>query len=152
MFPKHFSLTLPQKKPWRLITVPSGCNRRLTSMLHSKRCGMDFFSCHPPKRLHRLDLIAQVLQMAVNTRQPPRCQGSHTFPLDLFRACACWTSGNQLDTYQEAVRRTAPLFHWEDICSRGGQRPPEQQVGQARILTGKNLATYAKQEPPPTCI
>ena len=40
MFLHHFSLTFHQKNPWQLLTLPSGCRRRLTSMLHSKRCGM----------------------------------------------------------------------------------------------------------------
>ena len=41
MFLCHFTLTFPQKNPWRLLTLLSGCRQRLTSMLHSKRCHMD---------------------------------------------------------------------------------------------------------------
>ena len=41
MFLRHFGLTFPQKNPWWILTLPSGCRRRLTSMLHSKRCQVD---------------------------------------------------------------------------------------------------------------
>ena len=42
MFLRHFALTFPQKNPWRLLTLPSACKRRLTSTLHSKCCHMAF--------------------------------------------------------------------------------------------------------------
>ena len=42
IFLLHFSCTFPQRKPWWLLTLPPGCKRRLTSMLHSKRCPMDY--------------------------------------------------------------------------------------------------------------
>ena len=42
MFLCHFALTFPQRKPWRLLTLLSGCKRWLTSMLHSKRCRVAF--------------------------------------------------------------------------------------------------------------
>ena len=44
MFLQHFSLTFLQKNRWRLITLPLGYRRRLTSMLHRKRCCIDFQS------------------------------------------------------------------------------------------------------------
>ena len=42
MFLTHSSLTFLQKNPWRLLTLPSGCRRELTSILHSKRCHVDY--------------------------------------------------------------------------------------------------------------
>ena len=99
-------------------------------MLHSKRYGMTF---QPPysKILHRLVPMAQVLQMAGNTIQSPRCQGYRTFPPDLRLVCASRPSVSQRDTYQEAVSGTVHSFNRADICSYGDQLPRAQQVGQA---------------------
>ena len=41
MFLRHFAFNFPQRKPWRLLALMSGCKRRLTSMLHRKRFSMD---------------------------------------------------------------------------------------------------------------
>ena len=38
----HFALTIPQRKSWQLLTLPSGYKRRLTSTLHIKRCRVAF--------------------------------------------------------------------------------------------------------------
>ena len=40
-FLRHFELTSPQRKTWRLFTLLSECKRRLTYMLHIKRCSMN---------------------------------------------------------------------------------------------------------------
>ena len=42
VFLHHFTLTFPQRKPWRLLALPPGCKQRLTSMLHIKRCCVAF--------------------------------------------------------------------------------------------------------------
>ena len=63
MFLCHFDLTFPQKILWRLLTLPSGCKRQLTSILNRNLCPMD--SRHSlPKGLHRMAPMAQFLQVA----------------------------------------------------------------------------------------
>ena len=74
--------------------------------------------------------------MAGNYSRPPMCQGPRPFPTDLLQARACRSSGSQRDYNQEMVHGTLPLFHRENILSRGGQRPLTQQVGKAQLLPG----------------
>ena len=40
MFLKHLAINFLQKNPWRMLTLPSGCRRRLDFMMHRKRCRM----------------------------------------------------------------------------------------------------------------
>ena len=81
-FLQKIALTFLQKSPWRLLTIPPGCRRRLTSMLHSAVTWI--FSHRLPKRLHCLAPTAKFLQMVGNTRQPLRCWVSRNFPPFLF--------------------------------------------------------------------
>ena len=65
IFLHNFNLMFTHQNPWRLLSLPSVCKLKLTSMMDNK-CYLKILHQRSSKRHHSLELMAQVLQLASN--------------------------------------------------------------------------------------
>ena len=80
--------------------------------------------------------MAVLLQLASNRPRPQRHLRPHSFPPYFLRVRPCRPYVCARATYQEAICQEIPLLDWSNLCIRGGQLPPPQPHGGARLFDG----------------
>ena len=131
----HFCTHFPQSKNWRLLPLLSGCKQQLTTVLHNKQSlrgslQPSSIQTQPPGTNGIASASGFKSPLTSNTLRTP-------FPSSKFlRAHPFRPSVRARATYQEEISRAIPPLYWSNLCICGGQQPPTQPHGEARLLAG----------------
>ena len=148
MFLRYFALTFKQKNPWRLLTLISGCRRRLTSMLHIKRCHM----VSQTQSSKKTPLPgANGTSYASGCRYHPTSKASGIPSISsrsLLSACtpAFWKPAEYPSIRCPWNNTFVPSGKYSQPW---GQKTQAQQVGKAQLLVGPSTL-HIRQTRPPT--
>ena len=149
-FISHFRSHFPQNKPWRLLPLPSDYKRQLTTMLLNKQSPR---VSRPPSSIKTLLPGANGGASAAGCKSPQTSKTLRTpFPFSIFfservRSRLLSAQGQPIKkrSVEQYLRSISQIF-----ASVGTDYPRHNRVGKIDLCLGRHLASYQKEDSPPT--